>query len=87
MRALSSVGEPSAIKRANERRPPMATEYKTTSGHYTVGLEGEVNVTWPYPPREDDLDDPHGSDYESWVMVGSAAADGLLFWFWKRTVR
>ena len=33
----------------------------------------------------DDPEDPQPA--EGWVLVGSAAADGLLFWFWKRTVK
>lgn len=60
----------------------MATEYRTTIGNYaTMGrdLDGELQEA-----SADDPEDPHPA--EGWILVGSAAADGLLFWFWKREV-
>ena len=47
-------------------------QYVTTSGRY-----GKNGVSDPVRP-EGEL---------SWELVGSSAADGLLFWFWRAEKR
>lgn len=53
----------------------MRREYTTTVGYYSAD-----------PVRFDDPVEPKGDDGWRWRMVGAAATDGLLFWFWEREV-
>ena len=62
----------------------MAYEYKTTIGGYHCGgWNGEEHIS----STADDPSEPDwvmlGSEVE-WELVSTAAADGLIFWAWRR---
>ena len=54
-------------------------EHKTTIGKY----ETEGRFSFEDEPHDASAADPDCPG-EGWKLVGSAAADGLLFWFWEK---
>lgn len=64
----------SRVEADDAKERGSGVERKTTWGDaYTVGREED------YPPWDPVV--PEGDD---WVMEGSAADDGKLYWFWVR---
>jgi len=55
-------------------------EYRTTTGEYH----------WARDPEEGGgewrADDPAPPEGDGWRMVGSAASEGTILWFWERDV-
>ena len=57
----------------------MATQYRTTVGEYQWNKDHERGGgAWS-------ADDPTPPEGEGWRLVGSAASDGTILWFWQRT--
>lgn len=54
-------------------------EHKTTIGTYETSGH-RIGESEPHGESADDPDCPG----DGWKLVGAAAADGLLFWFWER---
>lgn len=56
-------------------------QYATTMGAYSRDRDEQNGGT---SVVADEPDPPRGDD---WRMVGCAAANGILFWFWEREVK
>jgi hypothetical protein len=60
----------------------MAVEYMTTIGEYRLGGRPRGCEEW-VDPNCGDVPEPRE---EGWTLVSTAAADGLLFYTWRRHV-